>query len=152
MFMTGAQTQSADASAKEAIEAVIASTTDAWNKGNPLALSAACAEDVSFTNVIGSVYYGRTAFEHRHAELLRSIFKGSTLKQSVGKLLFIREDVAIADVNTELRGYTRLPPGIQTGDDDILRTRLQLVLAKEQGEWRIIAFHNVAVAPLPAHR
>jgi hypothetical protein len=31
----------------------------------------------------------------------------------------------------------------------VLRTRLQLVLAKEQGEWRIVAFHNVAVAPLP---
>ena len=37
--------------------------------------------------------------------------------------MFIRADVATADVNTELRSYAKLPSGIQTGDDGVLRTR-----------------------------
>ena len=56
------------------------------------------------------------------------------------------------DVSAELRGYAKLPPGINADGDGILRTRLQLVLKKEQGDWRVAAYHNVAILPLPAPR
>jgi hypothetical protein len=78
-----------------------------------------CTEDISFTNIIGTSYYGRAAFEER----------------SIKRLYVIRADVATADVNTELRSYAKLPSGIHTGDDGVLRTRLLL-----------------AVAPLPLRR
>ena len=113
------------------MEELVAAEADAWNKGDAHAFSTRCTEDVSFTNIIGTSYYGRAAFEER----------------SIKRLCFIRADVATADVNTELRSYAKLPSGIQTGDDGVLRTRLLLVLAKEHE--RIAAFHNVAVAPLP---
>jgi ketosteroid isomerase-like protein len=97
------------------VEELVAAEADAWNKGDAHAFSTRCTEDISFMNIIGTSYYGRAAFEER----------------SIKRLCFIRADVATADVNTELRSYAKLPSGIQTGDDGVLRTRLLLVLAKE---------------------
>jgi uncharacterized protein (TIGR02246 family) len=131
------------------IEALVAAETDAWNKGDAVAFASRFALDGGFTNVIGMVYYGRQAFEDRHAELFRTMYKGSVLKQSIGKLRFIRQDVAVVDINAELAGATNTPTGIRTETDHIVRAKLQLVLVKEKGDWWITAYHNVAVVPLP---
>ena len=90
------------------VEELVAPEADAWNKGDAHAFSTRCTEDISFTNIIGTSYNGRAAFEER----------------SIKRLCFIRADVATADVNTDLRSYAKLPSGIQTGDDGVLRTRL----------------------------
>ena len=95
------------------VEELVAAEADAWNKGDAHAFSTRCTEDISFTNIIGTSYYGLAAFEER----------------SIKRLCFIRADVATADVNTELRSYAKLPSGIQTGDDGVLRTRLLLAVA-----------------------
>ena len=89
------------------MEELVAAEPDAWNKGDAHAFSTRCTEDISFTNIIGTSYYGRAAFEER----------------SIKRLCFIRADVATADVNTELRSYAKLPSGIQTGDDGVLRNQ-----------------------------
>jgi uncharacterized protein (TIGR02246 family) len=151
MSLMTAQVRSAVPCKEEAlIEALVGEQTDSWNKGDAHAFSARCTEDVSFTNIAGTSHDGRAAFEQRHAELFAGIFKGSSRRQSIEKLRFLREDVAIADVKTELRGYTRLPPGIQSGSDGVHRTSLQLILTKEQDGWRIAAFHNVTIVPSTA--
>jgi len=66
------------------VEELVAAEPDAWNKGDAHAFSTRCTEDISFTNIIGTSYYGRAAFEER----------------SIKRLCFIRADVATADVNT----------------------------------------------------
>jgi uncharacterized protein (TIGR02246 family) len=53
-----------------AIEALVWSMTDAWNRADAAAFSKRFAEDGGFTNVVGAVYYGREAFQQRHAEIL----------------------------------------------------------------------------------
>ena len=78
------------------VEELVAPEADAWNKGDAHAFSTRFTEDISFTNIIGTSYYGRAAFEER----------------SFKRLCFIRADVATADVNTELRSYAKLPSGI----------------------------------------
>lgn len=146
-----ARVQSTDPSGDEAlIEALVEEQTVSWNKGDAHAFSARCTEGVSFTNIAGTSHYGRAAFEQRHAELFEGIFKGSIRRQSIKELRFLREDVAVADVKMELRGYARLPPGIQSGSDGVHRTSLLVVLIKEQDGWRIAAFHNVTIAPSTA--
>ena len=122
LFVTSPQTSmmTTQAESEESlVEELVAAEADAWNKGDAHAFCTRCTEDISFTNIIGTSYYGRAAFEER----------------SIKRLCFIRADVATADVNTELRSYAKLPSGIQTGDDGVLRTRLLL-----------------AVAPLPLRR
>jgi uncharacterized protein (TIGR02246 family) len=147
MLMSDARAQSG-LSDSSAIEALVAGLTDAWNCGDARAFSARFAADGSFTNVLGIVAYGREIFELRHAEIFRTIYKGSELQQSIGKLRFIRPDVAVVDVDAAVTGYLRLPPGVQAASDGALRAKLQLVVTREDGEWWIAAFHNVDVKPL----
>ena len=84
-----------------------------------------CVEQGRCTRFLYQMHGGHQLHEHNWA------FE----ERSIKRLCFIRADVATADVNTELRSYAKLPSGIQTGDDGVLRTRLLL-----------------AVAPLPLRR
>jgi uncharacterized protein (TIGR02246 family) len=137
---------------RAALKALVQTQTDAWNRGDAKAFAARFAVDGSFTNVVGMAYSGRDAFAQRHAEILQTIFKGSVLKQSIDKIRFVRPDVAIVDLNTEMTGFVRAPPGVRTEPDNVIRTKLEMVLLKEHGEWWISAYHNVAVTPLPTSR
>ena len=104
-------------------------------------------EDVSFTNIFGTVRFGREEFIKRHLEIAQTFFKGTTAKSSITKLRFVRPDVAVVDVAGELSGFQKVYPGLPIGKDGILRNKLLLVLIKEDGVWRITEFHNVAEAP-----
>jgi uncharacterized protein (TIGR02246 family) len=105
-------------------------------------------EDVSFTNIFGTVRYGRAEFVKRHIEIANTIFKGTTAQSSIAKLRFVRQDVAIADVSGEIRGFPATPPaGVPLATDGVLRFKLLLVLIKEHGVWWITEYHNVAVTP-----
>src|SRR5271155_5161053 len=105
------------------------------------------AEDGSFTNIFGTVRYGREEFKNRHLEIDRTIFKGTSVKSSITKLRFVRPDVAIVDISGEMTGFAKVPPGLPVGTDGILRFKLLEVLTKEKGEWWITEYHNVAVTP-----
>ena len=104
-------------------------------------------EDVSFTNIFGTVRFGREEFIRRHQEIGQTFFKGTTAKSSITKLRFVRPDVAIADVAGELSGFQKVYPGLPVGKDGILRNKLLLVLVKLNGIWWITEFHNVAETP-----
>jgi uncharacterized protein (TIGR02246 family) len=147
MAMPNARTQS-DTSGSGAIETLVAGLTDALNRGDARAFSTRFAPDGSFTNVLGIVAYGREIFELRHTEIFSTIYKGSRLQQSIGKLRFVRPDVAVVDIDAVVTGYLKLPPGVQAGSDGALRAKLQLVLTREDDGWWIAAYHNVDVKPL----
>jgi uncharacterized protein (TIGR02246 family) len=112
--------------------------------GNP---SDHFAEDGSFTNIFGTVRYGRDEFVKRHIEIAQSIFKGTSVKTSIAKLRFVRPDVAIVDISGEMTGFAKVPPGLPVGSDGILRFKLLEVLVKDKGEWQITEYHNTAVTP-----
>ncbi len=131
-----------------AIESLVASLDAAWAKGDADAFAAHFAGDGGFTNVLGMVYFGREAFRSRHDAIFKTVFKGSTSKLSIAKLWFVRPDVAIADVDAEIRGFAALPPGMQAGADGVGRSKLLLVLLKDGSDWWITAYHNVGVAAL----
>jgi uncharacterized protein (TIGR02246 family) len=103
--------------------------------------------DVSFTNIFGTVRFGREEFIQRHKEIAQTFFKGTTSKSSITKLRFVRPDVAVVDVSGELSGFQKVYPGLPVGKDGTLRNKLLLVLIKENGTWWITEFHNVAQTP-----
>jgi uncharacterized protein (TIGR02246 family) len=142
-----AQTQNKDDEVQ--IRAIVQSEGDAWNRGDAEAFGAHYAEDGSFTNVIGQQLYGRPAFIAQHARIFSTIYKGSHNSLSVGRIKFLRPDVAVVDIDGTLSGANRLPPGLKAGEDGALHVKLQEVMTKEKGKWWIAAFHNVAVYPLP---
>jgi uncharacterized protein (TIGR02246 family) len=132
------------------IAAIVARMAEAWNRGDARSFAARFASDGSFTSILGTLTYGREAFEAGHARLFETVFKGSAVSFTITKLRFVREDVAIAEVDSELKGYTELPAGVRATADGILRTGLQLVFSRDPQGWWIVAFHEVAVAPAEA--
>ncbi len=132
-----------------AIEALIASLVEAWNHHDAKAFSARFMPDGSFTNIIGMQLYGREGFEKQHAGIFATIYKDSSAQFTIGKLRFVRPDVAVVDVDGTVTGYASLPPGIPAAADGALHTKLQIIALKEKGQWWITAFHNVVVVPLP---
>lgn len=136
----------ADAAARQSIEAIIAGQCAAWDAGDADAFVAGALEDVSFTNVMGMYTVGLEPFRAQHARIFATIYKGSQMSQKIERIAFIREDVAVVDTLTGLEGVAHLPPGFAPGDG-MPASRLQQVLVKDAGAWRVAAFHNVFVNP-----
>ncbi|HUM04274.1 MAG TPA: SgcJ/EcaC family oxidoreductase [Terriglobales bacterium] len=130
------------------IRALIDAQGAAWNRGDAEAYAERFRADGTFTNVLGDNYQGKEAFEERHAEIFRGIYRGSTVKMPIRRIYFVRPDVAIVDIDAELSGFSKVPPGIGA-PDGIVRASLLQVLIKEQEEWTIAAYHNVDVKPRP---
>jgi uncharacterized protein (TIGR02246 family) len=131
-----------------AIRAIVDSEVAAWNRGDAKAFAARFEQDGSFTNIIGQTSFDHATFEQRHEHIFATVYKGSTMKQNIQRIKFITSDVALVDVEALVTGYQRLPPGVQA-PDGILRTELQQLFVKRNGEWWIASFHNVDVKPLP---
>ena len=61
------------------------------------------------------------------------------------KIRFVRPDVAIVDLSTELSELHGTPPGIKAAPDGKIHTRLQEVFVRAKDEWLITSYHNVDV-------
>src|SRR5205814_4531821 len=125
------------------IRQIIAEEESAWNRRDAQAYASHFEEEGGFTNVLGTVFYGRHALEERHAQILATVFKNTVLSMIVQKIRFIRPDVALVDVDTEMRVFKALRPVVHDQADGVLRTRLRRVMGKERGDWCIAAYHNL---------
>lgn len=131
------------------IRKVIDAEEDAWNRGDVKAFAARFQEEGSFTDMFGTVSRGRKELESRHATLFASYFKGSLLALKVRKVRFLRPDVAIVDIDTEVTGFHKPPSGIYVDAEKVIRTRLVQVMVKAGNEWAIASFHDVDVKTPP---
>jgi uncharacterized protein (TIGR02246 family) len=130
----------------DAIRALLDEQERAWRAGDAEAFSRAMAPGVVFTNVVGLFSIGREGFEAQHRHIFATFYKGSTLRQTVERITYVRPDVAIVNTLTQVTGFGALPSAIPTSGGT-LTTRLEQVLVREHGGWQIAAFHNVVVHP-----
>jgi uncharacterized protein (TIGR02246 family) len=129
----------------EEIKQIISRQQDAWNRSDAPGFSQDCDASISFTNIIGKVYFGKNLFDERHADIFSTIFKGSALSLSIRRIHFPKPDVAIADLSAAVSGYQMLPPGVKSPADGNLRTSLLQVLIRAESGWRMVAYHNVDI-------
>ena len=135
-----------DDGAREApIRLIVAEQATAWDAGDAVAFSRHIAPDVSFTNLFGMVMYGKGPFEKRHAEILSTFYKGTTKKHTVRRIRFVTPEVAIVDIDNEVRGVKSMPAGIVVPPDGIIKTQLMQIFVRRDGHWLIEAYHNVDV-------
>ena len=130
-----------------AIASLIETQAEAWNRGDAAAFAESFLYDGCFVNVLGALTYGREPFEMQHARIFSTIYKDSRIKLPIRRMHFLREDVALVDIDAELSGHKGLPPGLRTEADGVIRTRLQEVLVKDSGRWMVASFHNVDIKP-----
>jgi uncharacterized protein (TIGR02246 family) len=134
-----------DSSAEVAIRAIVADQVVAWDAGDGQAYARHLAPDASFTNLFGMVMYGAPSFAQRHKEILASFYKGTTKSHVIRRIRFVTPDVAIVDIDNEVRGVKAMPGGIVVPPDGIVKTQLMEVFVRRDGRWMIEAYHNVDV-------
>jgi uncharacterized protein (TIGR02246 family) len=130
-----------------AIRAIVAEQVVAWNAGDGKRYAERLSPDASFTNIFGMVMYGADAFEKRHSQILATFYKGTTKQHVVRRIRFLTPDVALVDIDNEVRGVKSMPAGIALPADGIVKTQLMEVFARRGGRWSIEAYHNVDVKP-----
>jgi uncharacterized protein (TIGR02246 family) len=132
-----------DQQAEDAIRAAVSAQVVAWDAGDGDAYAKDLAAEASFTNLFGMVMYGAPAFAARHRQILSTFYKGTTKHHAIRRIRFITPDVAIVDIDNEVRGVKAMPPGIAVPSDGIIRTQLMEVFVRHGERWWIEAYHNV---------
>lgn len=132
-----------DTASEAAIRAIVADQAAAWGAGDGARYAKHVSPDVSFTNLFGMVMYGAPAFTSRHGEILATFYKGTTKHHVIRRIRFVTPDVAIVDIDNEVRGVKAMPAGIVVPADGIIKTQLMEVFVRRDGKWWIEAYHNV---------
>jgi len=133
--------------AEAQVRGIIAAQAAAWNRGNAAAFAKDVGADVSFTNLFGMVMYGAPSFTERHRQILAGFYKGTTKQHQIRRIRFVTPDVAIVDIDNEIRGVTAMPAGIAVPADGVVKTQLMEVLVRRGGRWVVEAYHNVDTKP-----
>jgi uncharacterized protein (TIGR02246 family) len=136
-----------DAVAEAAIRDIVSNQVTAWDAGDGDRYARDVSADVSFTNLFGMVMYGAPAFVERHRQILATFYKGTTKQHQIRRIRFLTPDVAIVDIDNEVRGVTAMPAGVAVPPDGVIRTQLMEVFCRRGGRWWIEAYHNVDLKP-----
>jgi uncharacterized protein (TIGR02246 family) len=136
-----------DSAPEAPIRAMVAEQVVAWNAGDGPGYARHVAPEVSFTNLFGMVMYGAPAFTKRHTEILATFYKGTTKRHAIRRIRFVTPDVAIVDIDNEVRGVKAIPAGIAVPADGVIKTQLMEVFVRRNGRWSIEAYHNVDLKP-----
>jgi uncharacterized protein (TIGR02246 family) len=123
---------------EDSIKAVMAATTDAFSRHDAKAWVKFCTPDAQLVTVRGESMSGIAEIEKGLAAIFQTRGRNVTLKTLDLMVRFIRPDVALAHVTNELSGLLS-PEGQTLPPHQELSIR---VLVKDQGVWRITAFHN----------
>ena len=128
-----------------AIRAIVQNEINTWNKGDAVGYSKDFAKDGTFTNIRGQFFTGYDGFLKQHQVIFDGIFKNTTLSQRVISLEFIRPDVAVVQTVTAVSGLPAGPDVVARDEKGRIRTRLLQILARNDGVWKIVTYHNTDV-------
>ncbi len=129
------------------IRNIIQAETNAWNLGDAAAYSLPIAASATFTNIRGQFFTGHDAFLKQHEVIFLGVFHQTTVQQDIVSLVFVDPDVAIVETLTSVSGIAQPSPGMVLDAKGRLRTRLLQVVARQGGEWKVVAYHNVDMKP-----
>ena len=147
LLMIAAPLRAEPVSDETAVRNIIANEIATWNTGDAVGYSRDFAKAGTLTNIRGQFFTGYTAFLKIHEVIFSEMFKNTTLSQDVVSLTFLRPDIALVDTLTAVSGIAPGTPGVLKDDKGRLRTRLLQVVAKQDGVWKIVSYHNVDVKP-----
>ncbi|MCA1565410.1 MAG: SgcJ/EcaC family oxidoreductase [Acidobacteria bacterium] len=137
---------STDAADEAAVRENVRQMEIGWNTKSGALYAKPFAADADFVIVNGTHLRGREAIEQSHQRIFDTFYKNSTLSVSVKQIRFLRPDVAVVHV----QGVIRIRQGEETRETNSMVT---LVMTKEKGDWKIVAFQNTRIdtdQPRPA--
>lgn len=138
---------------KEEVQKVLTAEVEAWNRHDMEAFGKLYASDADYVNVGGKWTKGRRAIQMNHAYLhgtipidtpdvdvpreLYGIFKTSAIRLTRIDVRFLRKDVAVAHVSSEMTGDAHTP--------SLRRFQITFVLTREEGTWLIAAAQDTEI-------
>lgn len=121
---------------EQEIRGLVDAFVEGWNAQDGYACARPFAEKADFTAVTGLRIQGRDLIARGHAEILSTVFHGTRMSATVNDIVFLRPDVAVADVTFRLQPAPDkpwLPKGSSCG----------VVATKDAGVWSIAVFRNM---------
>ena len=100
-------------------------------------------EDATFIQIFGGQLDGRAAIEAAHRAIFDTIYKGSRATFTVRGIRFLRPDVALIFTRAHVDFF-------EANEPREIDTRPTLTVVKDQSAWRIAAFQNTKISPVPA--
>lgn len=130
-----------------AVRGVITAFNKAFNAHDAKAFAAVFANDADFTNWRGTSAHGRAKIEAFHVPVLTVMYKNGVQKIVDSTVRFIKPDVAVVDVRSEVTGGVT-PDG---KSDSLRRFLLNWTVTKEtSGQWLIKVMHNARMPEMEA--
>ena len=131
-----AQTSAAD---EKDIRAIAAQLQEAWNKADAKMLADLFLTDGDYISSTGRTARGRAEVEKAFAQQWASLYKGPKITATMTTVLFIQNDIAIADGAFDVKGM-RDASGKSLGP----RSGLSTVVASKKGDrWYVAALRGM---------
>lgn len=128
-----------------AIRKAVGQFAPAWAKGDAKALAALYTTDADYVSSTGFTASGRAEIEKVYITQFSGVYKGTSLKQAITNIRFLKPDIAIVNSAFEVTGLRgadgrELPPrkGMNTN-----------ILVKVNGQWRITAHRGWVPSAAP---
>jgi uncharacterized protein (TIGR02246 family) len=125
------------------LRALVDAAFAAWGRNDAAAYAACFTPDSDYVAFDGTRLRGRAANEKLHADLFAGVLRGTRIVGEVDDIRLLGPDVALVHTH----GAVLFPWQQQTPR---ARASIQTMIAVRTDEgWRLAAFHNTRVRPLP---
>ncbi len=132
---------------RKAIRDIVRTFDEAWTAGDPVRYAAQYAGITDFVRPNGAVLTDPAAITDLYTALFTLAFPNTTRRSSIRNLTFLSARIAVLDIETRVRGFESLPPGIVPWRPGVLRSLEKNILVKRGGEWRIVQHQQTQAAP-----
>jgi uncharacterized protein (TIGR02246 family) len=119
----------------------------AWAKGDSKSLGALYTMDADYVSSTGLVAKGRAEIEKAYAAQFAGVYKGTSLKNDVTNVRFLKPDIAIVNGTFEVTGLHG-PDGKEMPSRKGISTS---IVVKQNGQWLITAL-RAWIPPAPPAR
>ncbi|HEY1404021.1 MAG TPA: SgcJ/EcaC family oxidoreductase [Pyrinomonadaceae bacterium] len=137
-------THGANAADEAAMRENVRQLEAGWNTKSGALFARPFAADADYVVINGMHMQGRAAIDQSHQRIFDTVYKNSTISLSIKQIRFLRPDVAVVHV----LGNNRTRQGEETRETNAIVT---LVMTKEKGDWKIVAFQNTLIIPAQPH-
>jgi uncharacterized protein (TIGR02246 family) len=131
---------------RAAIKSIMHTLDEAWTAGDPDRYAAQYAA-ADFVGPDGGVLTDPAAITALYTALFTFVFPNTTRTSFARNLTFLSARIAVLDIDTRIRGFESLPPGIVPWRPRVLRALEKNVVVKRGGQWRIVQHQQTLVAP-----
>jgi uncharacterized protein (TIGR02246 family) len=133
---------------RSALREIVRTLDEAWTDGDPVRYAAIYA-GADFVGPDASVLTDPAAITDLYTALFTFVFPNTKRTSTIRNMTFLSGRIAVLDIDTRVRGFESLPPGIAPWRPRVIRALEKNVLIKEGGEWRIVQHQQTLMAPEP---